>query len=101
MWWIMYFTHREQEKVSGLRKRQLISETLEKLAETSPSFADRMCANLRDCVNCGECGVKTAYEYRGKKKIACHGVMEFKMIPSEFADVRKVIEAVNEVLLTV
>ena len=101
MWWIIYTTHREQQKYGGVRKRNLITETLNKLAETSPEFADKMESNLRKCDGCQNCAVKTPYEYKGKKKISCHGLMEFAMIPSDFIDVRKVIETINEILFTV
>jgi len=118
MGWIIYNTHREQEKYGGLRKRELTGETLEKLAETSPEFAQRMFDNLGECFGCAcRLGVQnpckldgcvlcdkaygncpTLIQYNGKKKVACHGRMEFKMIPSDFADVRKVIGAINDLL---
>jgi len=38
------------------------------------------------------------YEFNGKKKLACHGMIEFKMCASDFEDVREFINTVNELL---
>jgi hypothetical protein len=120
MGWILYNTKREQEKYGGIRKRELTNETLIKLAETSPDFANLMYNNLTECnAACGcndttpkacnsdyciHCEHKTnrycstLITYNGKKKAVCHGRMGFNMTSSDFADARKVIEAVNELL---
>ncbi|MCL2545585.1 MAG: hypothetical protein FWE06_00125 [Oscillospiraceae bacterium] len=84
-------------------------ETLSKLAETSPEFADKMFSNLpgniagRICNNCtipsGGNGCRHAikYEYNDKIKISCGG-LQFQWTPSDFQDARKVIEAVSKLL---
>ena len=117
--WIIYNTVREREKYGGARKRELTGKTLEKLAETSPEFAEQMWNNLAECFGCGcagrakpckldgcvHCnggrdGCTTLIVYNGKKKAVCHGRMWFKMTPSDYADARKVIETLNDVLFT-
>jgi len=119
MQWILYNTHREQQKYGGKRKRELTNKTLDKLAETSPDFAERMFNNLEECFGCACHGVPksckfdgcvccekiwglcpTLITYNGEKKAACHGRMAFNMLPSDFADVRKVIGTINEILKT-
>lgn len=81
------------------RKSDMMEATLNKLAETSPEFAERMFSNLAECIACCPCSVKTLYEFNGKKKLACHGIMEFKMCVSDFDDVRTFINAVNQLLI--
>lgn len=101
--WISYNTKREQEKYGGYKKADYTQETLQKLAETSPEFADEMFYRIKECVVCtgGEpCTNKCIYEYNGKKKRGCGWCegMQFKMLPVEFADVRRVVGAIDEVL---
>jgi hypothetical protein len=80
------------------RKADMMEETLNKLAEASPEFAERMFLNLKECNACCQCAVKTLYEFNGKKKVTCHGRMEFKMCVSDFGDVRGFINTVNELI---
>lgn len=83
------------------RKADMMEETLKKLAETSPEFAERMFVNLNECIACtSHCLVKTLYEFNCKKKLACHGLMEFKMCVSDFEDVRVFINAINELMIS-
>lgn len=82
------------------RKADMMEATLNKLAETSPEFAERMFINLTECIACSSrCAVKTLYEFNGKKKLTCHGGMEFKMCISDFEDVRTFIKTLNELLI--
>ena len=82
------------------RKADMMEKTLNKLAETSPEFAERMFSNLTECINCRSgCAVKTLYEFNDNKKLACHGIMEFKMCVSDFEDVRTFINTVNQLLI--
>lgn len=83
------------------KKADMMVETLQKLAESSPKFAKRMFDNLKECVGCcpGGCAVITQYELGGQKKGVCHGKMEFKMSVSDFADVRRFIKTLNELLI--
>lgn len=81
------------------RKADMMEATLKKLAETSPEFAERMFSNLSECIACCPCLVKTLYEFNCKKKLACHGIMEFKMCVSDFEDVRTFINTINELLI--
>ncbi len=79
------------------RKADWMERTLARLAEADPAFARRMFANLEDCVGCAPgCRARTVYAFEGKKTAACHGKMRFLMRPPDFADARRVIEAVNE-----
>jgi len=80
------------------RKADMMEVTLNKIAETSPEFASRMFSNLIECIACCPCLAKTLYEFNGKKKLACHGMIEFKMCASDFEDVREFINTVNELL---
>lgn len=81
------------------RKADMMEATLNKLDKTSSEFAERMFLNLRECINCCKCVVKTLYEFKGKKKLSCHGIMEFKMHVSDFEDVRVFINSINELLI--
>lgn len=81
------------------RKADMMEATLNKIAETSPEFADRMFSYLIECIDCCPCLAKTLYEFNGKKKLACHGMIEFKMFASDFEDVREFINTVNELLV--
>lgn len=83
------------------RKADMMVDTLQKSAELSPEFAKRMFDNLKECVGCcpGGCAVNTQYELGGQKKGVCHGKMEFKMSVSDFADVRRFVETLNELLV--
>lgn len=81
------------------RKADMMEATLNKLGKTSPEFAEKMFLNLRECIGCSKCKVKTLYEFKGKKKLSCHGIMEFKMCVSDFEDVRAFIYALNELLI--
>jgi hypothetical protein len=101
--WISYNTKREQEKYGGYQKADYTIETLEKLAEESPKFAEEMFFRIKECVACcGEngCTNTTMYEYNGKKKVGCgwSDGMQFKMSSSDFGDLRKVVDAINNVL---
>ena len=72
--WISYNSKREQAKYGGYKKADYTTETLNKLAETSPDFADEMFYRIKECVFCagaGGCPNKTVYEFNGKKKRAC------------------------------
>ncbi|HWT74889.1 MAG TPA: hypothetical protein VN258_09260 [Mobilitalea sp.] len=98
MGWIGYNTKREQEKYGGYKKADYSIATLEKLAETSPEFANEIFFRMKECAGCyGGCMHLSHYEYKGEKKISCGGSIHFKMFPSELADARKVIEAINEI----
>ena len=57
--------------------------------------------NLKECIGCclGGCAVITQYELGGQKKGVCHGKMNFKMTVSDFADVRRFIKTLNELLV--
>lgn len=77
------------------RKADRMEETLKKLAITSPETAERMFLNLKECVGCCKCAVKTLYEFDGKKKLTCHGIAELKMCISDFEDVRTFVNTVN------
>jgi hypothetical protein len=79
------------------RKADRMEETLNLLAETSPELADRMFLNLYECIGCGsQCRVQTLYQFKGKKKAVCHGIMELKMCVPDFEDVRAFISAVSK-----
>ena len=101
--WISYNTHRERAKFGGLKKADYTVKTLEKLAETSPEFADEMAYRMKECVGCSKAGAhcmhREKYEYNGKAKISCGGGIHFKMLPEEFEDLRKWVGAVGEVLI--
>jgi hypothetical protein len=83
-------------------------DVLNKLAETSPEFAERMFANINEhisgrggekCKQCASiaCSNMKTTEYNGEKRKSCGGSMQFKWLPSDFEDVRKVIAAVSEI----
>lgn len=81
----------------GKRIANDLVRTLERLAEKDEAFADRMYAYLRDCVGCygPDCGARSPYTYKGKKKQTCHGKIEFQMTLSEFDDALRFIGAIE------
>lgn len=82
------------------RKADMMEETLNKLSESSPEFAERMFLNLTECIACREhCAVKTLYGFNDKKKLVCHGRMGFRMFSSDFEDVRIFVRTINELLI--
>lgn len=80
------------------RKTDLMEQTLNKLAESNCDLAEKLFTNLKECIGCCPCIVKTLYEFNGKKKLSCHGLMDFKMYPSDFLDVRNFIKTINELV---
>jgi hypothetical protein len=102
--WIRYNTKREQEKY-GHQKTDFTNETLNKLAEESPEFAKEIFSRIRECFGChSECQYRVVYEHNGKKKVSCTDIfagIHFKMFPSDFEDLRKVIGAVNAVVKSI
>jgi len=99
--WIRYNTKREQEKY-GFQKADYTNETLVKLSEESPEFADDIFFRIYECSGCHKnCKWRITYEFGDKKKVSCTDIfagMHFKMFPSDFEDLRKVIKVVNEIL---
>lgn len=81
------------------RKADMMEETLNKLASTSPDFAERMFYNLDDCVGCYKnCLAKTQYRLSDKYKKVCHGKLKFTMNVSGFEDVRTFIKEINNLV---
>lgn len=81
------------------RKANRMEETLNRLAHTSPDFAERMFSNLDDCVGCyRNCLAKTPYQFHDRRRTACHGKLKFKMGASGFADVRAFVEEINRLV---
>jgi hypothetical protein len=102
--WIGYNAKWLQEKHGGPRKADYTIETLNKLSETSPEFAQEMFFRIKECNGCGgtaggNCINRTVYEYNGERKVSCGGSVQFKMFPLDFEDLRKVMNAINEVLI--
>jgi hypothetical protein len=109
--WFRYSMNRYAVGESHVLSWHKIGDILNKLAETSPEFADRMFANINEHISgrggekCNQCvsitcaNMKTT-EYKGEKRKSCGGAVSFKWLPSEFEDVRKVVAAVNEVVKT-
>lgn len=81
------------------RKADRMEDTLNRLARTSPEFAERMFYSLDDCVGCYQnCLAKTRYQLLEKHKTVCHGKLKFRMNSSGFEDVRTFIEEVNHLM---
>jgi hypothetical protein len=103
MGWVDYNTKREQEKYGGTKKADYTIETLNKLAETSLEFSNDMFFRMKECVNCsgnGSCIHIKSYKYDGKTKLSCGGRIHLKMFPSDFNDLRKMVCAINSVILS-
>jgi hypothetical protein len=83
------------------RKADMMEATLNKLEEAEPDLAERMFFNLTECNACCKCLVKTLYEFKGIKKITCHGRMDLKMSVPDFMDVRTFINTVNQLVIEV
>jgi hypothetical protein len=70
---------------------------LNKLAETSPEFADKMFSKLKGCTKT-TCNRNAVVEYNGESKQTCSSTIMFTWFPLEFKDIRKVIAAASEVM---
>ena len=101
--WIRYNTKQEQEKYGGYKKADCTNEALNKLAEESPELAAEIFFRIRECFGCAQnCDYKVLYEYNGVKKMSCDdigGGIYFKMLPSDFGELRKYISVLNNVLI--
>lgn len=81
-----------------------VMTALNKLAEESPEFADKMFLRVKECTRCGSgiggtgCVHGCRLEYNSKKTFSCWGTFQFKMLPSDFEDFRKVMDTVNSVV---
>jgi len=99
--WIRYNTKREQEKY-GLQKADYTNETLAKLSEESLEFAEEIFYRIYDCAGCRKtCTWRVIYELDGKKKASCSDIFagtHFKMFPSDFLDLRKVVQAISGIV---
>jgi hypothetical protein len=81
------------------RKADRMEETLNRLAGTSPEFAERMFYSLEDCVGCyTNCLARTRYQFGEKHKMVCHGKLKFRMSTSGFEDARTFINEVNRLV---
>ena len=101
--WIAYNTRGEIDKYGGRKKADFTIETLDKLTEDSPEFANEMFKRIRECTVCnggGKCDNWVIYEYNGTKKVTCEwsNGMHFKMIPADFTDLKKVVKTVESIL---
>ncbi len=71
------------------QKSNPMEKLLVAIGTNSPELADRIFANLNECIGCrAHCLAKTSYSYRSRTKLTCHGHVFFKMCPSDFQDVR-------------
>jgi hypothetical protein len=78
------------------RKANRMEETLNRLKQKNPEFAERMFFSLDDCVGCYKnCLGRTRYQLGEKKKAVCHGKLKFKMNSSGFEDARIFIDEIN------
>lgn len=80
------------------RKADYMEAALNHISDVNLSFAEKMFANLKECIGCCPCIVKTPYTFCGKTKISCHGLMDFKMHIDDFEDVRYFIRTINDLV---
>ena len=71
------------------------SQVLEKIAETSPDFADKMYNQLQYCSNV-KCKGNSKVEYKGGTTQTCSSSVIFTWNPADFADIRQMVMAVGE-----
>ena len=91
--------HHSTDWIHNSNKADYTNKILNKLAGASPEFADKMFSQLQICnPHSKECGGRTIIEFNGKSSSTCRGKIFFKMIPSEFEDLRKVVAATGEVM---
>ena len=97
--WIRYNTKQDIDKF-GRQKADYTEETLTKLAEESPVFAEGIFSHIRECFGCApNCIHSALYKHNGKSKLSCTDILggiHFKMIPSDFDDVKKIINVIIE-----
>jgi len=85
--------------VQSPKKPDLTNEIIKKLAEESPEFAEKIYDKLQVCnPPTRECKQRTKVELKSKSANVCMSKTVFKMLPSEYDDVKKYITAVSEVV---
>ena len=85
--------------VQSPKKPDLTNEIINKLAEASPDFAEEIFNKFQFCnPHTRECGQRTKIELKSKTADVCMSKIIFKMIPSEFENLKKYIAAVREVI---
>jgi len=95
VWWYI-LTQGKPE--TWRRKADNMENTLNYLTQTDSYFAQRMFNNLYKCSGgyTSGCLGRTLYTFNDKKIISCHGKLNFTMNLSEFDDVKRFINAVND-----
>ena len=85
--------------VKSQNKPDYTQEVLNYLAKSSPVLADKVFNNFHGCeVHERNCARMTTIDFNGKSKTICAGRIYFKMLPSEFDDLIKVVTATSEVV---
>ncbi|MCL2512444.1 MAG: hypothetical protein FWF08_00965 [Oscillospiraceae bacterium] len=84
---------------AGIHTEKFNTLFLRRLEEYSPDFAGEIFFRMSQanyCKTCGgnRCSNYNLTEYKGIKKNNCAHFVQFKMIPSDFDDVKKVIETI-------
>lgn len=84
---------------SGERTDEFNVRFLSKLEETEPDLAGEIFFRMYElhCSSCRgnhSCNHYNPTEYKGRKKNNCQHIVQFKMIPSDFDDVKKVLNAI-------
>jgi hypothetical protein len=85
--------------VQGSGRADLTNQMLANLHKTSPSLAESLFGMLKLCSpHKRECDKRTTVELNGVQKQVCRSKIPFKMQPSEFGNICKVILAASEVV---
>jgi len=80
-------------------KPDYTNAVINKLAESSPVFAEKIFNRIHGCeVHSRGCKRTVTYEFMGKTKLSCCGRMPIKMDSCGFDDLRKFISAASEVV---
>ena len=95
-------THTISPLLSDFGNKDIYRENFfDKLEKVDPALAEEIFFRMKECAGCdggSGCVFKHFIDYKGKNKMSCcHGI-PFKMIPSDFEDVRKVINAIIDVV---
>lgn len=82
------------------RKSDHMEETLNYISKSDLKLAERIFYALNDCVACygARCLAKTMYEFNGKKRLACHGMVMLRMSHEDFYDVREFFRYLNALM---
>jgi len=80
----------------GEHNAKPLNDAFNKLSAEDSDFVSRMLSYKADCTGCSpNCICRVTYAVQGTAYAACHGKIEFQMVPSEFDDVMRLVQVMG------